>query len=174
MDMVNEEINKLKGIEIPEQNENEKNLLNVTTSISDDYVDDESLRIEIHKLINEINSEESFNKVKEEIEDRFGKINNDIINYMYEEWFQNVADELDIENIRYMGNNVEIEIPENISSTLDGEKLFLQIYSINPKFRLKYVNKRIIINLNILNRKGDYVKDLLDLLLLIKSCIKGI
>ena len=174
MDMVNEEINKLKGIEIQTQYDSDKNLLNVTTSISDDYVDDESLRIEIHKLINNINSEDSFNKVKSEIEDRFGKINNDIINYMYEEWFQNVADEIHIDNIRYLGNNIEIEIPESISSSLDGEKLFLQIYSINPKFRLKYFNKRIMISLNILNRNGDYVKDLLDLLLLIKSCIKEI
>ena len=44
--------------------------------------------------------------------------------------------------------------------------------SINNKFRVKYFLKRIIISLNILNRKGDYVKDLLDLLLLIKDCIK--
>ena len=55
-----------------------------------------------------------------------------------------------------------------------GEKLFLQRYCINQKFRLKYVNKKIIISLSILNRKGDYVKDLLDLLLLVKSCIKEI
>ena len=174
MDMVNEEINKLKGIEVNNEEDNDKSLLNITTSISSDYVDDESLRIEIHKLINSINSEESFNNVKNEIEDRFGKVSDDIINYMYEEWFQYVADSLNIENIRYMGNNIEIEIPESISSKLDGEKLFLQIYGINPKFRLKYISKRIIISLNIINRKGDYVKDLLDLLLLIKDCIKEI
>ena len=56
---------------------------------------------------------------------------------MYEEWFQSVSEELHIDSIRYLGNNIEIEIPENISLKLDGEKLYLQIYSINPKFRLK-------------------------------------
>ncbi len=174
MDMVNEEVNKLKGINVKEENDNEKTLLNVNTSISKDYVDDESIRIEIHKLINEIDSKESFTNVKNELEDRFGKLSDDIINYMYEEWFQSIADDMKITNIKYIGSNVEIELPTNISDLIDGEKLFLQIYTINPKFRLKYVNKKIIISLSILNRKGDYVKDLLDLLLLVKSCIKEI
>ena len=174
MDMVNEEVNKLKGINIKEENINEKTLLNINTSISKDYVDDESIRIEIHKLINEIDSKESFTNVKNELEDRFGKLSDDIINYMYEEWFQSIADDMKIVNIKYIGSNVEIELPSNISDMVDGEKLFLQIYIINPKFRLKYVNKKIIISLSILNRKGDYVKDLLDLLLLVKSCIKEI
>ena len=174
MDMVNEEVNKLKGINVKEENDNEKTLLNVNTSISKDYVDDESIRIEIHKLINEIDSKESFTNVKNELEDRFGKLSDDIIDYMYEEWFQSIADDMKITNIKYIGSNVEIELPTNISDMIDGEKLFLQIYTINPKFRLKYVNKKIIISLSILNRKGDYVKDLLDLLLLVKSCIKEI
>ena len=62
---------------------------------------------------------------------------------------------------------------QEISNIIDGEKLFLQIYSINPKFRLKYLNKKIIIELNILNKRNEYVKDLLDLLLFVKSCIKS-
>ena len=92
---------------------------------------------------------------------------------MYEEWFQSVAQDMGINNIKYIGNAVQIEFPESISENLDGEKLFLQIYSINNKFTLKYFNKKLIISLNILNRKNDYVKDLLDLLILVKTCIKG-
>jgi len=174
MNIVNEEVNKLKGIEVKTEEENTKNLLDISTSISEEYVDDESLRIEIHKLINKINSKETFDEVKYEIEDRFGKINNDIINYMYEEWFQNEADKLEIKNIKYINNVVEIELPENISSNIDGEKLFLQIYTINHKFRIRYFDKKIYISLNIVNRNGDYVKDLLDVILLIKTCIKKV
>ena len=173
MDMVNEEVNNLKGINVPLEESEQKNFLDVSTTISEDYVDDESLRIEIHKLINNINSKESFDAVKFEIEDRFGKINEDIINYMYEEWFQREAESLRITNIEYINNTVDIEIPENISNYIDGEKLFLQIYSINPKFRIKYLNKKLYINLSIVNRNGDYVKDLLDVILLLKTCIKN-
>ena len=50
---------------------------------------------------------------------------------------------------------------------------FLQIYSINHKFRIRYLDKKLYISLNIVNRNGDYVKDLLDVILLIKTCIKN-
>jgi len=172
MDMINEEVCKLKGIEIENTSDNDKNLLDISTTISEEYVDDESLRIEIHKLINDISSKESFEKVKNELEDRFGRVNNDILNYMYEEWFQNEADRMKIENIKYFNNYIELEIPEYISSKVDGEKLFLQLYSINPKFKIKYSNKKLYISLNIINRKGDYVKDLVELITLLKTCIK--
>ncbi len=172
MQMINNEVKRLKGEEVIEDNANENSFLDVNTSISKDYVEDESLRIEIHKLINEIDSKESYIRVKDEIEDRFGKINNEIQNYMYEEWFQKEAEQLGINNIRYLYNDVEIQFPENISSKVDGEKLFLKLYSINPKFKIKYFNKMIVISLNIINRNNDYVKDLLDLLELIKDCIK--
>ena len=171
MEMINEEIKRLKGIE-QEEEEKDNTYLNISTTISKDYVDDESLRIEIHKMINNITSEETLIKVKTEIEDRFGKVGEDIINYMYEEWFNHEKDSLNITNIRYEGSTINIELPVELSDKIDGEKLFLKIYSINNKFRVKYFLKRIIISLNILNRKGDYVKDLLDLLLLIKDCIK--
>lgn len=171
MSMVNEEINRLKGIKVEEKEENEKSLLDVSTTISEEYVDDESLRIEIHKLINQINSKDTFDTIKLELEDRFGKLNNDIVNYMYEEWFQNDAESLGINNIKYFNNNVELEIPEDISSKIDGEKLFMQLYSINPKFKIKYFNKKLFISLNIINRNGDYVKDLVELISLLKCCI---
>lgn len=172
MDMIDEEIKRLKGIDIQDNENLDKNLLDISTTISTDYIEDESLRIEMHKLINEINSKDSFDRIKNEIEDRFGKVNEDIINYMYEEWFQKEAENLEVKNVKYLYNNVEIEFPEKISNNIDGEKLFLQLYAINPKFKIKYFNKKLIVSLNIINRDNDYVKDLLDLLLLVKSCIK--
>ena len=175
LDMVNEEVNKIKNIEVEESTKDDlSNLLDINTTVSADYVDDESLRIEIHKLINKINSKKSFDNVKYEIENRFGKLNDDLLYYMYEEWFQKEAESLNINNIKYIGNNIEIEFPEDISYKLDGEKLFLSIYTINSKFKMRYFNKKLIISLNIINRNNEYVKDLLDLLLLIKSCIKDI
>lgn len=172
MDMINEEINRLKGIETSFESISDKTLLDINTTVSKDYVDDESLRIEIHKLVNEIDSEESFNRVKSELEDRFGRINGDIINYMYEEWFEHLAFKLNITDIKYINKCVEIELPEVLSNKIDGEKLFMQLYSINPKFKIKYFNRKINVSLNIVNRAGDYVKDLLNFLLLVEICIK--
>ena len=38
--------------------------------------------------------------------------------------------------------------------------------------RKGYFNKKICVSLNIVNRDGDYVKDLLNFLLLVETCIK--
>ena len=53
-------------------------------------------------------------------------------------------------------------LPEK--NTFNGEKLFLKLYNINPKFKLKYMAKRIIINLPIINLEKHYIYYLVDLL----------
>ena len=52
----------------------ENSLIDVETHIDESYVSDESVRIEIHQLINSIKDYESLTKIKSEIEDRFGRI----------------------------------------------------------------------------------------------------
>ena len=42
-----------------------KPLIEVDTHISDDYVPDDEIKIEIHEMINSINSIEDINKIKE-------------------------------------------------------------------------------------------------------------
>ena len=87
-------------------------MINVDTHIDDAYVSDENIKIEIHKMINEIDSLEKLKKVKFELEDRFGKINEKIEIYMYEEWFEKLAIKLNITTVRQNSREVEIEIPE--------------------------------------------------------------
>lgn len=144
--MVNEEINRLNGIEV-EDEENANPLIEVANHISDDYVKDESLKIEIHKLINEITDQTSLDKVKSEIEDRFGSISNDMDIYMHEEWFEYLAKKLNITNVKINDMSVEIELPVDVSNKIDGEKLFFMVYNINPKYKISYRMKMIYISL---------------------------
>ena len=86
-------------------------------------------------------------QVKEELEDRFGKIDCSMEIYMYEEWFEKIARKLEITNVRQTSKEIVIEIPEQISNYLKGDKLFLEVYNISTNFKLKYENKRIVITL---------------------------
>ena len=145
MKMVDDEVRRRNG-EIIEDDEDEKtSLIEVETHISDNYVSDEDLKIEIHKKINEIDSYDSLVKIKDEIEDRFGKISESLLIYMYEEWFEKLAKKLNISKVNQNERLVEVELPEDVSSNIKGDKLFLEAYAITPKFQLKYFNKRIII-----------------------------
>lgn len=171
--LLNQAIQKSKGEEVEEENEekNEKPLINVSTHISDKYVDEAELKILIHKKINLVNSYDSFCKIKEELEDRFGKLSNDIVIYMYEEWFEKLAKSLEI--VKVIDNNklVDMTIPEEVSKKIDGEQLFLESYRINKNFSLDYKNKEIHIILDKNKLEKHYVMYLIGILIKIREMI---
>ncbi len=164
MKMIEEEMKRLKGETVLEEDEHSDSLINVETHITSDYVEDESVRIEIHQMINEVDSEEKLEKIKAQLTDRFGTITPQMEVYMYEEWFEKLADKLQIKEVRQTDRLLTIYLPEEISSKIKGDKLFLEAYNINPKFQLKYENKRISISLNILNMKQHFIYDVVKLI----------
>jgi len=170
--MLNDEINRLNGVEVPEEEVEANPLIEVSNHISDEYVSDESLKIEIHKLINEIKDEESLENVKKEIEDRFGKINEELEIYMYEEWFEKLAQKVGIERVEKNDTYINLIVNPDTSSKIQGDKLFLISYNINPKFRLSYRLKRIQISLTIINQKEHFIIYLVRLLNEILNMIK--
>ena len=52
---------------------------------------------------------------------------------------------------------IDITLPEELSSKIKGDKLFLEAYNINPKFSLKYIDKKIIISLPIKNLSKHFI-----------------
>ena len=168
MKLIEDELKKLKGEEIIEESD-ETNLIEVATHIKDTYVTDEDIKIEIHAKINEINSLEKLNLVKEELEDRFGKIDEELEIYMYEEWFSNLCKVLNITKLNKSDRYIEIILPEELSNTIKGDKLLFEVMSISNKFNIKYLNKRIIITLFYKQLDKHYIYYLVKLLLAIKD-----
>lgn len=170
MQMIEEEMKKLKGEEV-KTDESPTALINVSTHISDDYVKDDEIKIEIHNKINEIESKETLEQIKSELEDRFGKVDESLIIYMYEEWFEKLASSLNIKRVTQTRNFVELELPEDISNNLKADKLFLESYNINPNLKFRYQNKRIKISLMIKTNDKHFLYTFVPLLELIKSYI---
>ena len=133
------------GKDLLEENTEVNSLLNVETHISDDYVSDEDIKIEIHKLINTVVSSETFNSVKEELENRFGKLPEELEIYMYEEWFDSMAKSCNITRVVQNERLVEITLPKNISQEIKGDTLFIEAMQISPNFKFKYINECIVI-----------------------------
>ena len=147
--MMEEEMNRLKGKEEVIEDSASMPLINVETHINDNYVKDEDMKILIHQKINEINSEKKLLEIKEELSDRFGTITKEMEIYMYEEWFEKIAKSLNITRIIQNTNEIQIYLPPEVSNKIKGDKLFLEAYSIHPKFIINYFNKQIIIKLPI-------------------------
>ena len=163
MKMIEEEMRRLKG-EIVETDEENDSLVKVETHISDQYVSDEEVKIEIHKMINEIDSYQKLEDVRKNLEDRFGKITKEMEIYMYEEWFEYLAERLKITKVIQNNLYVLLWLPEETSNKVKGDKLFLQAFNINQKFEIKYENNQIGIKLNIVNNEKHFLYYIVPLL----------
>ena len=165
MKLLQDEIDKLKGITPKEEEkENEKPLLNVSTHISNNYTDDDNLKIAIHKEINTIDSYKKLEEVKKDLEDRFGKLDESIIIYMYEEWFEKLAKEYGIEQVNNTKNSIELVFNQEITQKIDGEKLFEDSFKITPMFRFKVMYNRLIVILDTIKLEEHPVYYLVKLL----------
>ena len=148
LNMLNEEISKQQNKEVSKDLKREElisevPLLDVSTSIDDKYVSEVPLKIEIHKMINSIDSLDNLEKIKLQIEDRFGTVSDDIIIYMYEELFEKKARKLGITKINQTKNFVEVILPPLLTQKIDGEKLFMEANSITRMFRFSMKNRSL-------------------------------
>ena len=167
--MLKEEVDKLKGVKVEEKEDvSNKPLIEVDTHISNEYVPDDEIRIEIHEMINSINSMDDINKIKETLENRFGKVTDDMVIYMHEEWFEKQARELNITKSKQNKNYIELVLPRDISSKIDGEMLFFSAYDICKYFRFSYIENEIHIILDLIKLDKHFIfyfNELLDKIL---------
>ena len=170
--ILNDEVARLKGLEIKEEViENEKPLIEVSTHISNNYVNNDSLKIEIHKIINKIDSKERIEEVKQELEDRFGKLKEDVIVYMYSEWFEKQAKSLNINDVVQNNLYVELSINKDIVDKLDVSDLFVYASKLTDKFRFNYKNDRLFIKLLLSGLDKHFIYYFTDLLDYIKKTL---
>ena len=171
IEMLNNEIKILKGEKIEEKVIESQPLLDVETAIDDNYVNEEELKIEIHKKINEIDSYEKLHLTKSELEDRFGSISESILVYMYEEWFEKMANNLGIKQVKQTKNFIEIVIPPELTEKVNGELLFIEASRITRMFRFALKNKRLIITLDTVKLEKHFVYYLIELMEIINKAI---
>lgn len=155
--MLNAEVERLKGNNVSDDEVDEKPLIDVDTHIDNSYVSEEDLKIEIHKKINEIDSYYKLIEVKSELEDRFGCVTDEMVVYMYEEWFEKLCITLKIDKIKQLKNSVEIEINSEIVDKLGGEKLFFIASDISRMFRFKTEFGKLILILDTIKLEKHFI-----------------
>ena len=166
--MLNNEVARRKGEKIYEDDEVEsKPYINVSTHIKDSYVEDEDLKIEIHRMINTIDSIEKYNEVKAELEDRFGTLDEDMIVYMYEEWFEKLTIKLNTINVKQTRNSIEILFDKNILNFITIDDLFVKSFSISKMFRFQRRGENLVVVLDTIKLDKHPIFYLVDLFTMI-------
>lgn len=169
MQMLQEEIDTLNGKQITKKVVDSLPIVDVATSIDDNYVESEELKIEIHRKINQIDSKEKLEQIKEELEDRFGKLSDENIIYMHEEWLEKLASNIGLKHFRQYKNSIEIEIPKEIMKDINSKELFFGVSDLSRKFRMTTRGTIVVIILDTINLEKHFIYYLIDLLLLIKK-----
>lgn len=163
--MLNDEVLRLQGIKTKDEvKEEEKPLIEVETHIKNEYVNNDSLKIEIHKKINEIDSYDKLQEVRTEFEDRFGKVDEELNIYMYEIWFENLAKKYKITKVNKTNLFIELTFDNNIINKIDVKKLFILANDISLNFKFNYINDKLHIKLILNNLKMHYIYYLTELL----------
>ena len=83
---------------------------------------------------------------------------------MYEEWFEKMAKEKHVDEVRQTKNYVELYFNDKYSSKVDGEKLFEEAYKISNMFRFMFKDNRLIVVLDTLKLEKHYIYYLVELL----------
>ena len=113
--------------------------------IPENYVLDEDMKIEIHNKISKIESQEDFDNLKQELIDRFGPINEDLLLYMYEKLFYSLCTQAGVENADIKPKLVTLTLSYDKSQNSNGEYLYKTAYSLSNDFLLSYHDKKISI-----------------------------
>ena len=172
IEMLNDSIRELEGEKIEKEENDTPPLIEVKTAIDDNYVDDEELKIEIHKKINTITSYSKLNEVKQELEDRFGKVSEDLIIYMHEEWFEKLANKIGITDIKQTKNFIEITLNKDLTNKIDGEKLFYETNKLSRMFRFGMRFNRLVITLDTIKLEKHFIYYLIDLMKIVEKSLK--
>jgi len=145
MKMLNEAINKVKGIK--DEEEEKRYNIEVSKHVDESYVSDDDIKILIHKEIYKIKTKKEKSSVIQEFTDRFGKLNDEILTYIEERYLQTLMKEFKVKNIMENQNVVMVIISKNKTLELKPDRLFMAATKISKNIEFEYKNEQIIIKI---------------------------
>lgn len=149
----------------------EKPVVNLTAysnHIPNDYVEADDLKLALHKKIQLIVDETSYNEIYDEINDMYGRVPDKVVTYMKEVLFNVKSAQFGLSMVEDKKNAVTLEI---IKENINGIKLLESATRVGRQIR--FVNKQTKIYVIIDKGKSiDWKADLVELINLYNSEVK--
>lgn len=144
--ILNEEINHV--VEVKEQLDRSITTPLVNRTIDKNYIDNDDVRIAMHRKIDKLNSLEALKELEAEMIDRFGEINEELYLYMYEKLMKNFCKIIGIEKMNTNNYYMEFIYSIEASKAADGNLLFSECSSFND-IKLSYKDGKIYIIMSV-------------------------
>lgn len=121
------------------------------------YINDDSVRIEIHKRIASLNRLHEVDDLKDELTDRFGNLSADLLLYMYERLFKKLSHKLGVEKTNAAHSQVTLVLSREASKEMNGAYLFERANNFHTPIKLGYFKGNIHIIMDIRNKKEHWL-----------------
>ncbi|CCV65039.1 Transcription-repair coupling factor (Superfamily II helicase) [Paracholeplasma brassicae] len=166
--LLEESVNEKKGIK-KEAKKEQQDIVLSARHIDENYISSDEVRVEIHKRISSINTLNEAKNLEIELEDRFGRVDQELIVYMYEKLFKKYCSKLGVEKTIKSKTDLTILLSIEASKQVNGEKLFLATNEIDASIQLGYLHERVSITLIIKQSEKHYLYQFIEYLSLITS-----
>src|SRR5690554_3434572 len=146
MQLLDEVIHNKEVLKIEEDGE-----IYANRTVSESYISEDSIRIEIHKRINKLSTSKELVDLKLELEDRFGKFSVELETYMYEKLFKRLAHRIGKYEVNKTKNEFKITFDKASSDQINGENLFKAASQFLNEVKLGYLKNEVQVTINLKN-----------------------
>lgn len=145
------------GVTMDEQRPTQIDEVFAPRHVDQNYVSEDAARIEIHKRISELNHILDVNDLKDELTDRYGALDRDLLLYMYEKLFKKLAFKLGVQKTMVGAHTVTLQLTQEASQTQNGQALFRKASAFSPRIELKYERRHIYLTMDIKNTNQHWL-----------------
>ncbi|MBN2876734.1 MAG: transcription-repair coupling factor [Bacilli bacterium] len=136
----------------------------VSRFIDDKYIEDDYVKIEMHKRIKTVKSIEETYVLLEELRDRFGNYDAQLEIYIYEKLFEYLTQEIQVEKILENKTNITLILSIEGTASLAGDDLFKTGMEMSKYIRFAYKKERIHIILDTIKLDRHWLYTMVDFL----------
>jgi len=145
------------GISLDKPKETAIDEIYAARHVDPQYVSQDSVRIEIHKRISELNRISDVEDLKLELTDRFGQIDADLLLYMYEKLFKKFSSKVGVHKTIVESSQVTLVLSLEASAKTDGKRLFEKANASKTQVRLGYFKGHIHIIMAMKHEKQHWL-----------------
>ena len=145
------------GISLDKPKETQIDEVYAPRHVDPNYVSEDGVRIEIHKRISELNRLNDVEDLKQELIDRFGPLDVDLLLYMYERLFKKYASKIGVQKTMVDKDQVTLVLTMDASQKANGARLFEKANRFHTQMRLAYIKGHIHIILVTKGKKEHWL-----------------
>ena len=143
MEMLEEAINKKKGIQKEEKQVIKRSNINSTSYIPQKFAPDDFDKLSMYQEIDRITSEEELSTYQNKVKDEYGKLPNEVDMLFTKRKLDILLNEKDVDSYKEINNTYEITFSKDFSDHVDGVKLFEIFSKLSKDISLRYKNQKI-------------------------------